>query len=143
MANVPVTRSGDSTVVPISSATGGNARNHRRSLLRRSFALLLLVAAVLLAQMLFAQGPPRVMTADPTSGKVDDMVTLTGENLGSATVTGVFLSDDKTDFKAAIVNQADAKITFKVPKVKAGAYNVSVQVSNNIYIEPVKFTVEE
>ena len=141
MANVPGSRSGDSASLHHGTAANGNDRLKH---FRRAFALLLLVAAVLLAQMLFAQGPPpHVMMADPTTGKADDTVTLTGENLGSATVTGVFLSDDKTDFKAAIVEQADAKIVFKVPKVKAGNYNVSVQVSNNIYIEPVKFTVAE
>jgi len=31
----------------------------------------------------------------------------------------------------------------KVPKVKAGSYNVSIQVGNNIYIQPVKFEVQE
>ena len=93
--------------------------------------------------MLFAQGAPRISSADPTSGKVADTVTLMGENLGKAVVTGVFLSDDKNDYKAEVVDQGDSKIVLKVPKVKAGQYNFSVQVSTNIYIEPVHFKVEE
>jgi hypothetical protein len=108
----------------------------------RALALVLL-AAVVLSVPLLAQAPPRIASAEPTSGKVDDMVTLTGEHLDKATVTGVFLSDDKMDYKATIVDQSDQKIMIKVPKVKAGQYNVSVQVANNIYIEPVHFTVQD
>ena len=38
----------------------------------------------------------------------------------------MFLSDDKSDYKAIIVEQADEKLVFKVPQVKAGPYNLSV-----------------
>ena len=31
----------------------------------------------------------------------------------------------------------------KVPQVKPGGYNVSIQVGNGILIEPVRFTVEQ
>jgi hypothetical protein len=106
-------------------------------------ALFLLAAVVFLAPLLFAQSAPRISSADPTSGKVEDTVTLTGENLGKTIVTSVFLSDDKNDYKAEVVDQSDSKIVLKVPKVKAGQYNFSVQVSTNIYIEPVRFTVQE
>ena len=54
----------------------------------------------------------------------------------------MFLSDDTTDYKATVVEQADAKIVMKVPQVKAGDYKVSVQAGNNIYIQPVRFTVQ-
>jgi hypothetical protein len=52
------------------------------------------------------------------------------------------LSDDKNDYKTTIVDQSDAKITVKVPQVKSGDYNVSIQVGNNLFIKPVKFKVE-
>jgi|SRR5208282_445609 len=92
---------------------------------------------------LHAQNSPTVATVDPTQGKVSDTITVTGANLGKHTISAVFLSDDKTDYKAAIVEQTDDKITMKVPQVKPGSYNVSIQQGNMIYIQPVRFTVQE
>jgi hypothetical protein len=105
--------------------------------------LCLLAAVVLLAPLGFAQGAPRVTGVDPPAGKVNDNVTLTGENLDKATVSAVFLSDDKTDYKATIEEQSAGKIVAKVPRVKPGHYNVSIQVGNSIYIQPVLFDVQE
>jgi len=101
-----------------------------------------LVGVVVLASLACAQGNPRVTGVEPASGKVNDNVTVAGENLGKSNVSAVFLSDDKTDYKATVVEQADAKIVMKVPQVKAGDYKVSVQAGNNIYIQPVRFTVQ-
>lgn len=106
---------------------------------RKLFAL---AGAVLLASLVFAQGNPRVSGVEPSSGKMNDNVTVMGENLGKSTVSAVFLSDDKTDYKATLVEQSEEKIVMKVPQVKAGDYKVSVQVGNNIYIQPVRFTVQ-
>ena len=92
--------------------------------------------------LLYGQDSPRVTAVDPVMGKVNDSVTLTGQNLGKETVSGVFLSDDKDDFKATIVSQENDKIVIKVPAVKPGSYNVSIQAANAILIQPVKFTVE-
>jgi hypothetical protein len=89
-----------------------------------------------------AQGGPHIANVDPPSGKVDDTVTLTGDGLGKSSVVAVLLSDDKNDYKATIVSQADDKIVIKVPKVKAGGYNVSIQDAKTIMILPVRFTVE-
>ncbi len=86
---------------------------------------------------------PHIATVDPASGKSDDTVTLTGTNLGKSSVAGVYLSDDKNDYKAALVDQADGKLVFKVPQVKPGPYNVSVQSNGQILILPVRFTVQE
>ena len=101
-----------------------------------------LVGVVVLASLACAQGNPRVTGVEPASGKVNDNVTVAGENLGKSNVSAVFLSDDKTDYKATVVEQADEKIVMKVPQVKAGDYKVSVQAGNNIYIQPVRFTVQ-
>jgi len=101
-----------------------------------------LVVAVLLASLALAQATPRVTAVEPSSGKVNDNVTVTGENLGKSTVSAAFLSDDKIDYKATLVEQAEGKIVMKVPQVKAGDYKVSLQVGNNIYIQPVRFTVQ-
>jgi hypothetical protein len=102
----------------------------------------LFAAAVLLVPLVFAQGTPQVTAVDPASGKVNDNVTVTGENLGKGTVTAVFLSDEKNDYKAAVVEQAGNKIVMKVPQVRPGDYNVSIEVGTKILIEPVRFKVE-
>jgi IPT/TIG domain len=112
------------------------------SVLLKYRRLFVLVGAILLASLALAQGTPRVTSVEPPSGKVNDSVTVTGENLGKSTVSGAFLSDDKNDYMATLVEQAEGKIVIKVPQVKAGDYHVSLQVGNNIYIQPVRFTVQ-
>jgi hypothetical protein len=116
----------------------------RTRLVRGAFAFL--AAAVLLAlpaRTLVAQdATPRVTAVDPPSGKTNDVVTVTGENLEKAHVSAIFLSDDKDDHKATVVSQAADKIVMKVPEVKPGDYNVSIQSGNAIFIQPVRFTVQ-
>ncbi len=90
-----------------------------------------------------AQTNSRITAVDPTSGKVNDTVTVTGDSLGKGVVSGVFLSDDTNDHKATIVDQEAGKIVFKVPQVKPGDYNVSIQVGNSLLIQPVRFTVQD
>jgi hypothetical protein len=110
----------------------------------------LLATGVLFATLIlpgprtFAQSTtPHITEIDPASGKVNDTVTVTGTNLGKGSVTAVFLSDDKSDFKATLVDQSGEKLVFKVPQVKAGAYNLSVQIGAQILILPTHFTVEQ
>ena len=98
---------------------------------------------LLLASLVFAQGAPLVTTVEPSSGKVNDNITLTGDHLGKDSVSAVFLSDEKDDFKAVVVEQTDNKIIIKVPRVKPGNYNVSLQVGDKIFIEPVRFKVQQ
>jgi hypothetical protein len=104
--------------------------------------LFVLVGAVLLCSLAFSQAIPRVTAVEPSSGKVNDNVTVTGENLGKSTVAAVLLSDDTTDYKATLVEQGEGKIVMKVPQVKAGNYHVSLQEGINIFIQPVRFTVQ-
>lgn len=121
------------------------ARRRARVSRAASTALLSLVSAALFAVALLpvsAQTNSRIAAVDPTSGKVNDTVTVTGDSLGKAAVSGVFLSDDQNDHKATIVDQEAGKIVFKVPQVKAGDYNVSIQVGNSLLIQPVRFTVQ-
>ena len=98
---------------------------------------------ILLVPLLYAQGSPRVTDVDPSSGRVNDTVTVAGENLGKGTVSAVFLSDDKTDYKVTLIEQNKEKIVMKVPQVKPGRYSISIQTGNAIYIQPVHFTVQE
>lgn len=140
MANAPANHPGPGNKPSLLNARMENARNRR---LYRLASLALLATAVLLAPLLLAQGNAQITGVDPTSGKVNDSITVTGENLGKGSVTAVFLSDDKDDFKATIVEQSDGKIVMKVPQVKSGSYNISVQVGDKILIKPVKFSVAE
>jgi hypothetical protein len=103
----------------------------------------ILAGLILFSSLAIAQNAPQVTGVDPDSGKVNDTVTVSGNNLGKASVSSVFLSDDKNDYKAAIVDQSDDKITMKVPQVKPGDYNVSVLVGDKLFIKPVKFKVEQ
>jgi hypothetical protein len=106
-------------------------------------AAVLFAALIPLAPQAFAQGnTPHITTVDPASGKVNGTVTLAGTNLGKNNVTAVYLSDDKSDYKATLVEQSAEKLVFKVPQVKAGAYNLSVQIGTQILILPTHFTVE-
>ena len=102
-----------------------------------------LAVTILFASLAVAQNAPQVTGVDPASGKVNDTVTVSGTNLGKTSVSSVFLSDDKNDYKAAITDQSDGKITMKVPQVKPGDYNISVQVGDKLFIKPVKFKVEQ
>jgi hypothetical protein len=105
--------------------------------------LILLAVISLFSTLLFAQSTPKITKVDPPSGRVNDSLTVSGEALGKDSVAAVFLSDDKTDYKAMILSQAADKIVMKVPQVKPGGYNVSIQVGTGILIEPVRFTVQE
>jgi IPT/TIG domain-containing protein len=122
------------------------ARKHR-DYTRREIApaalIILFAAALLLSTLVFAQTTPKITGVDPPSGKVNDTLTVSGVALGKESVAAIFLSDEKSDYKAAIVSQAADKIVMKVPQVKPGGYNVSIQVGGGILIEPVRFTVEQ
>lgn len=107
------------------------------------WSLLVMMLSFLIASpALFSQGAPKVSGVDPATGKVNDSVTVSGSNLAKDSVAAVFLSDDKTDYKAVIVEQSADKIVMKVPQVKPGSYNISIQVGNGILIEPVRMTVQ-
>lgn len=101
------------------------------------------VAALVFSSLALAQAAPQITGVDPDTGKVNDTVTVNGSNLGKASVSSVYLSDDKNDYKATIVDQGDDKITMKVPQVKPGEYSVSIQVGDKLFIKPVKFHVQE
>ncbi len=116
----------------------------RRHKIARASGALLAAAALLVlpARPLVAQNSPHVAAVDPTSGKPNDIVTVSGENLGKAQVSAVFLSDDKDDHKAVVVSQTADKIMIKIPDVKPRDYNVSIQSGNAILIQPIRFTVQ-
>ena len=127
-----------SRLFPVARARG---RHSLRFLL--TWRLAALAGAILVGALVFAQASPHVAAVDPSSGKMNDAVTVTGENLGKGSVSAIFLSDAKSDYKATIAEQSEAKIVMKVPQVKAGDYNLSVQQGDQIYILPLRFKVAE
>ena len=113
---------------------------HARTFLKISFIAMFLLFC--LATRVGGQNAPKITAVAPATGKVNDSVTLTGENLGKDSVSAVFLSDDKDDYKATMMEQANGKIVLKVPEVKSGGYNISIQEGDKILILPVRFTVQ-
>lgn len=109
----------------------------------RSRKWILAAGIVFFSALAAAQNSPTVTAVDPALGKVNDTVTVSGSNVGKEAVSAVYLSDDKNDYKTTIVDQTSDKITMKVPQVKAGSYNISLQVGDKLFIKPVKFKVEE
>jgi hypothetical protein len=114
---------------------------HRKARLLKGWTIF--AGVVLFASLVLAQNAPQITGVDPASGKVNDTITVSGDNLGKASVSSVYLSDDKNDYKATIVSQSDDKIAMKVPAVKPGGYNISLQVGDKLFIKPVRFKVEE
>lgn len=115
-------------------------RNNQTPIAR--FLLAVVVVALLSIPASLAQDVVRVTGVDPATGKANDIVTIAGENLGKGKVSAVFLSDEKDDHKASVVSQEADKIVIKVPDVKPGSYNVSIQTGNSIFIQPIRFTVQ-
>ncbi len=140
MEKTPANLSGPGEIVSLTIATERGKRNRMRDTRRR---LVFLAAAVLLSPLILAQSTPQVTSVEPSSGKVNDNVSVMGENLGKNAVSAVYLSDDKTDYKATVVEQSAEKIVVKVPQVKSGDYNISIQVGDKIFIKPLRFRVEE
>jgi IPT/TIG domain len=141
MANSPAVDPGSSRSICLSGVENGTARLGRiRTFVKVSFIAVLLFLS--LAPRAGGQNSPKITTVAPATGKVNDSVTLTGENLGKDSVSAVFLSDDKDDYKATMVEQGTAKIILKVPQVKSGGYNISIQEGDKILILPVRFTVQ-
>lgn len=104
-----------------------------------------LAAAVL--PVLWAQTPmPRMISVEPTSGKVGDILTVTGENLEKTHVAEVFLTDGKNDLKVPVTEQAATTLKFRIPpNVKPGKWALMILTAGKDpkYIEqPVKVTVE-
>lgn len=128
-----------------SSFPGRDHLHNRRAVYWFAALAIFSVATLLVitAPPVSAQDSPGITSVDPASGKVNDSITVTGTNLGKRSISAVYLSDDKNDYKASIVEQDDTKIVMKVPQVKPGSYNVSIQKGNSIYIQPIRFTVEE
>src|ERR1700752_1213250 len=141
MAHSPAVDPGSSRFSGFSGVENGTVRLGR---IRPFFKIGFIAVCLLLclAPRVGGQNSPKITAVAPATGKVNDSVALTGENLGKASVSELFLSEDKADYKATLVEQGSAKIILKVPQVKSGGYNISIQEGDKILILPVRFTVQ-
>jgi hypothetical protein len=111
-----------------------------------SFQLLRIALAAAVLPVLWAQAPlPRMISVEPTSGKVGDILTVTGENLEKTHVAEVFLTDGKNDLKVPVTEQGPTTLKFRIPpNVKPGRFALMILTAGKDpkYIEqPVKVTV--
>jgi IPT/TIG domain len=93
------------------------------------------------------QAMPRMASVDPDSGKVGDILVVTGENLQKENVAKLYLTDGKNDTQVEIVEQTATTIKFKIP-AKAANGRLALMVltvgKDAKYIEqPVKVSVGE
>jgi hypothetical protein len=100
---------------------------------------------LLLAGTLTAfQGMPKCSAVDPDTAKTGDTVNVTCENVSKASVADLYLTDGKDDTKVPVMERAEDKIKFQVPKIKPGRYHIAFLTANKAsMIElPVVLTVE-
>jgi len=101
-----------------------------------------ILGTFLLHSLLWAQASPKITGVEPGTAKVGANITVNGENLGKEVVEAIYFSDDAKDYKAEVSQQSATKLVVKIPDLKAGPYNISVKVGDNIFIQPVRMTVE-
>lgn len=85
-------------------------------------------------------------SVEPASGKVGDLLTIRGTNLGPNNVSALYLTDGTTDIKVAIVEQAAEFIRFKIPsQAKAGRFALMILTGTGsdqrLVEQPIKITV--
>jgi hypothetical protein len=73
-----------------------------------------------------------------------DVVSAKGENLDKKSAADVYLTDGSKDTKAAISEQSETEIKFKVPQIKPGRYHLAILTANKASIieQPVVLTIE-
>jgi len=117
--------------------------------MQRKQSLIPLVVVAFLAVPLFLNaqtGFPRMMSVEPSNGKVGDVLTAAGENLDKASVAQVYLTDGKNDIKVEVTEQAATSVKFKIPAAtKAGRFSLMVLTTGKqpkLIEQPVKVTVD-
>jgi hypothetical protein len=104
------------------------------------------LALLFAATVLFAQDVmPRMSSVDPSSGKVGDVVAVTGENLDKPNVAKVYLTDGKNDFVCDVTEQTATTIKFKIPAKATGRLAIMILTGakeGRLIEQPVKVTIE-
>ena len=108
--------------------------------------LTLLILALALPIMGQESAIPRLNSVEPANGKVGDLLTITGSNLGKEAIAVLYLTNGKDDTKTDMTEQAAESIKFKIPaSMKAGRYSLMVLTRGEnarLIEQPVKVTVE-
>jgi hypothetical protein len=108
------------------------------------FAAVFLVTAVI--PVVSRAQTPTMTTVDPTFGKSGDTLIVTGNNLDRSHVAALYLTDEKTDIKLAIVEQTATSIKFTIPPgVKPGDFALEVLTQGQtpkLIEEPVRVTTQ-
>jgi len=116
----------------------------RRIEVSRKLAMLVISATLLtLSAHSGTSSTFRITAVEPATVRVGSTITLKGENLTRDNVAGVFVSNASDDFPAPIVSQMGTRIVVQIPKVKAGDYNISIQVKRDVLIQPIRLTVRD
>jgi hypothetical protein len=132
-----------------------NAVNGRSKTMRRVQIIIGVVIFVVLALTAFelradatdpnTQATPFMRTVEPSSVKVGDLFTVSGDALDKSRVAAMFLTDGKNDYKVEIVSQEATSIRARVTaKTPLGRYALMVLLAgpDPKYIEqPVHLTV--
>ena len=116
--------------------------------MRVSFVVSVLLAVFLFSSCLSAQSNmPQMKTVDPDTGKIGDLLTVTGEYLDRASVAKLYLTDGTNDLEVPMVSQEATTIKFKIPaKAKPGRLALMVLTRGKepkLIEQPVKVTIDE
>lgn len=107
----------------------------------------LLLALALPAGSQPQAGMPWINSVEPASGKVGDVLSIQGANLGQDNVAELYLTDGKTDLKVPIIEQTSTLIRFRLPPgAKPGRFAPMVLTKGTdpkLIEQPVKIVVEQ
>lgn len=106
---------------------------------------LLLVALLQVPVAVHGQGA-RLLSVEPDTGKIGDMIGAIGDDVDKANVTDLYLTDGTHDFKVAILEQSAKLIKFKVPaNVKPGRYSLMIKTGGptpKLLEQPVRIEIQ-
>ncbi|MFN7998354.1 MAG: hypothetical protein U0Q18_32330 [Bryobacteraceae bacterium] len=85
-------------------------------------------------------------SVEPGSGKVGDVLSIQGVNLGPDFIAALYLTDGTTDVKVPILEQTATLVRFRIPpEAKPGRVALMILTKEKVprlIEEPVKITVE-
>jgi len=115
--------------------------------MRISLLSIPLLVVLALPPNLHAQsGMPLISSVEPASGKVGDVLSIQGVNLGPDNVAALYLTDGNADVKVPVIEQTSTSIRFKIPsEAKPGRFALMVLTKGKdpkLMEQPVKINVE-
>ncbi len=115
--------------------------------MKRSLGLFLILGLALPLLLLAATGVPMMRSMDKDEAMRGDLIVVSGENLGKANISELYLTNGKDDFKVDIVEQSAVSLKFKVGKdIRFGRYSLMILTGGEqpMFIEqPVKLNIVE